>query len=178
MNEGNPTGIMKFRRMAKELRQAAGLKHAEAAAGLGLKTKSYSNLEATNRKVIAIDRVRRMARMYSLDQERTAELIAAWEELPVSEYSEDKRAGWSEARRAKRATVQVREFRAALVEIISLMVADSPKPEDLCACVIGEKCCELCNALILLGLSGYEGSEKTIAALAAMSEELSKPESK
>src|SRR3954464_5640257 len=126
---------LRFPTRLRELRVAAGKKQHEIAAVLGFqKAGSYSNAESANHKRISRDRVILLAKFYGLDAAATEELLAFWEELPVSEWSK----GQSEGAKAKR-VVAVRakaadELRFSLVEVLSLLLSVAPDPDALCSC--------------------------------------------
>jgi transcriptional regulator with XRE-family HTH domain len=162
----------------RELRVAANKKQREVAALLGMKPSSYANAESSNFKRMSLERVHRLARAYGLGRDDTAELVAGWDALPVSDY--DKRRDAQHQRvRSVRAKAKAHDpLKLALLEVTTLLVTSVPDPGALCTCSevdmfaegsSGQQC-ELCDALRLLGLSGWTTLDDVIAKLAAVQE--------
>jgi transcriptional regulator with XRE-family HTH domain len=171
-----------------ELRKGAGLKQREIAEYLGIKTNSYGNVEANNHKTMSIDRVRKLARFYQLDETRTADLIAAWEELPQSPFSQNMAPVYARRRETRAKLAEADRMRLALVEVASLALMESvhnpaaipQRPgAHLCTCDPNggttdnpARSCELCNALQLLGMTGFTTYMDVIEKLAALQESM------
>ena len=163
--------------MCRQMRVDRHLKQREVADGIGIKVSSYGNVESNNHKTVAIDKVRALARFYTLDDAATAELVAAWEDLPVSAYSKNQAKSYAE-RNARRSKARMHDrMKAALLEMTTLHVVAAASPDDVCTCEPPDlfagaqpEPCEVCNALQLLGLSGYTNRDDVIAELARLQE--------
>lgn len=175
---------MDFPRMCRELRMSRNWRLKDVAQALNLR--SYQNVEYNNHKTIRLDRVIAIARLYQLDPDSTSALTAAWEALPVSEYSERQRTKWK-ARNATRSKARgYDEMYRALLEVLALlfMAQEGPPGDvgDLCVCEFGggtandpTRSCELCNALQQLGLTGWTNHDQVSAHLAALQEKIDAP---
>lgn len=175
---------MKFPSICREMRVKHNLKQREVANAIGIKLSSYGNVESNNHKSVAIDRVHKIARFYALDEAATTELVAAWEELPASEYSQ-RQTKTFEQRRAFRSKAKNHDrLFVSLIELATLLITSCENPGALCTCEEPEPgalfeldedtSCELCAALQLLGLSGgWTTREEVIEALAAAQEAMS-----
>ena len=170
---------MRFPRMIRELRVKAKHRQKDVSDALQLKTSTYANAEVNNHKTMSLRRVHLLSRWYGLDPAATADLAAAWHELPPSAYNLN-----MEPARAKRREerAKVRDFdrtRVALLELVSLLLA-APDPGALCTCPPidlfaegdGDPPCELCNALQCLGLVGFTTIEDTMEKLAELQNQL------
>lgn len=169
---------MKFPSMCRDMRVAHNLRQREVADAIGVKVSSYGNVESNNHKTIAIDRVKKLASFYTLDEAATAALIAAWEELPASEYSQKQTKSYAE-RNARRSKARNHDrLKVALLEMTTIHIAAAASPDELCTCARDDfftpseetEACEVCNALQLLGLSGYTNRDEVIAELAKLQE--------
>ena len=167
----------------RQLRVAANLKQREVAARIGMAESSYANAESSNYKRIRLDRVVKLAAFYQLDEPSRLELIAGWEALPESSYNRNMAKPWAE-RQAQRAKLkQVDKLRLALLEMTTRLIETVADPDTLCTCqpdasdFLTERqdsvTCELCDALRLLGVSGWSSKESVIAQLGAAQEKMS-----
>lgn len=173
---------MSFPSIIRQLRIDHGLKQREVAQIVDLKTNSYGNCEANKHKTMSLARVHRLARHYQLSPERVAGLVAAWEELPESEYVRRNKPGWERARARRGKLRQHDAMKLALVNITGLLVGMSADPGSLCSCTDGAEVdmfddssgqhCELCDALRLLGLPGWTNLEDVTARLLAVQQEM------
>jgi len=172
---------MRFPTLCKQLREARGLKQREVAAVVGLKTNSYGNVESNNHKTLDEKKVLKLAAFYELDETATADLVAAWRDLPVSAYNQRNRPSW-ERRKALRSAADERDaFRIACVNLATLLTTNVPDPDQLCTCRAPDddwgapadrEPCELCDALQLLGLPRWTTLDDVVAKLAAVQEAL------
>jgi transcriptional regulator with XRE-family HTH domain len=166
-------GKMEFPSMCRQLRMARHETQATVAGAMGIKPSTYGNMESQNFKVVRIERVQRLAHHFGLDESRTADLVAAWQALPVSEYSTKQKATW-ERRNAYRSKARNYDrMRDALASALALLVTSVPDPNSLCICSFdGSTFCELCECLRLLGLKGWTTLEEVIKELAALQDKL------
>lgn len=179
----NTSDKMKFPSMCRKLRVSKNLKQRQVADALGIRATSYGNVESLNRKALSLDRVHKIARFYSLSDEATAELVAAWEELPVSEYQQRLAVSYGK-RKERRGKARNHDLlKASLLELATLLITSVDEPGELCTCEapdlfadppIEPVTCELCTALQLLGLSGgWTNREEVIENLAKAQEAMS-----
>jgi transcriptional regulator with XRE-family HTH domain len=167
-----------FSRRLRELRVAAGKTQREVADHIGVKESTYANAESSRHRRLRENRVRRIAKAYDLGPTETAELVAGWEAMPESEFNKRNSKPWKvrDARKSKLKGYDA--MRAALLEVCTLLLVDSIEPDALCSCPEvdmfadatpdPDDACELCNALRLLGLTGYTSRDAAIASLAAL----------
>jgi len=182
MHDGNMDSQdkMKFPAMCRQLRVDRGLKQREVADHLGIRTSSYGNVESNNHKTMSIDRVKKLARFYVLDEQETAALIAAWNELPTSDYNDRQAKTW-EARKAFRSKARNHDrIRDSLLGVTTLLVTSVADERLLCSCPARDEAqlfaaedeeCELCSALVLLGVdTGFTSRAEIVDRLAALQE--------
>jgi transcriptional regulator with XRE-family HTH domain len=174
---------MRFPALCRELRLARRLKQREVADAIGIKANSYGNVEVTNHKTINRERVLRLARFHELDEARTAELVAAWEELPESDYNKRQTKSFAQRREGRSKARNHDLLLVSLLEVTTLLVTSVPEGALLCACTADDadewgaapesitESCELCTALERLGVAdGYTTRDEVIAKLAAVQE--------
>lgn len=159
------------------------MRQRQVADAVGIPEGTYANAESSNVKKLRLDRVLTIARFYDLSEEDGNALIAAWEALPESQYNKNNAKPWAE-RDARRAKIKnFNKVKLALLEVTALLVTSTPDPDTLCACDKGppelfgpapdsppDSPCEICNALQLLGLSGWTSQQDVIAKLARIQE--------
>lgn len=163
----------------RDLRVASGRTQREVAESIGVKESTYANAESNRHRRLRMSRVTRLAALYGMDAAQRAELIAGWEAMPESEYSQRNAKSWA-ARDARRSKLKNHDrLKLALLEVTTLLVTSAADPDTLCACApvdmfaeqpAGQRTCELCEALRLLGLTGWTNLEDVIAKLAAIQE--------
>lgn len=174
----NQTDKMKFPRMLRELRVSSGKKQREVADGSGLRESSYANAECNNHKTIRLERVLAIARFYGLGPDSTAELQAAWEELPASKWNQQNGTARARRQALRDKATAAEALRLGLLEMTTLLVTNVADPGQLCTCdrvdmfddSSGQQACELCCALRLLGLPGWTNLDDVIIKLAAAQE--------
>jgi transcriptional regulator with XRE-family HTH domain len=189
---------MKFPTLCRQLRVENRLKQREVASAIGMKTSSYGNVESVNHKSLAVDRVHRLARFYQLDEAKTAELLAAWEELPASEYAQRQTKTFAERRAFRSKAANHDRLKVSLLELATLLITSCENPGALCTCEQATSemladasffpdgspdgvasstdslTCELCTALQLLGLPlGMTTRDEVITKLAEVQEAMS-----
>jgi transcriptional regulator with XRE-family HTH domain len=167
-----------------------GLSQAKVAAGVGIAPSTVSNMESSNFLIVSEERAAALATFFGLDAGARRDLLAAWKELPVSEYTKTLRATW-EKRNQQRSKVRHHDrMMLSLCEILAVTFAavDPADPGTLCICVFDDfgaptpgtgkhpsdptRPCELCYALQALGLEGWTNYADVSIALAALQEEL------
>lgn len=168
-----------FPRRIRELRIAANKTQRQVAEAIGVKESTYANAEATRHRRLRHERVLRIASYHGLDPEQTNELVAGWEALPESDYNKRNSKSWAK-RDARRSKLKNHDkLKLALLEVTTLLVTSTADPDTLCACSevdmfseepSSQQGCELCNALRLLGLTGWTNLEEVVAKLAAIQE--------
>lgn len=168
--------------MCKELRDTNRLKQREVAHAVKLKLSSYGNVESNNHKTMSLDRVHRLAKFYQLDPVATAELVAAWQELPVSEYSAKQAKTYEQRKEFKNKAKVFDRMKLSLLEVCTMLVTSTVDPETLCTCpeidmfaddsdrLDPPASCELCTALQLLGLTGFTNVDDVVVRLARIQE--------
>jgi transcriptional regulator with XRE-family HTH domain len=180
-NGDSPQNLL-FPAWIRRLRMRADLTQREVAERIGVKESTYANAEAAKHRRLRLERVQRIAEVHGLDAAATADLVAAWQAMPESDYNQRNGKPWAE-RDAKRAKLRSYEpLRRALVEMVSLVLGVSPDPDTLCSCEEPDmfadpdsdapRRCEICNALHLLDLGAWAGAEATMEKLAKLHEKL------
>lgn len=187
----NPFVNTQFGAMCRELRVAARLKQREVAARVGIAASTYGNLESNPHKTIRRERAERIGRLYELDDAMQAQLMAAWDAQPVSEYSQKQRDSWAVRNAARSKAKNHDRLKLSLLEVTMLLIATvdgaAIDPGTLCACggprepssdmfdepdSSGQQPCELCDALKLLGLTGWTNLQDVTDRLAAVQEKM------
>lgn len=174
---------LEFPRLCRHYRMHNNLKLKDVAESIGLR--SYANAEYNNHKTVRIDKVHALARLYQLGPTETQQLVAAWEALPVSEYSQKQRDKWDK-RNAQRSKAKAHDtlWRAAVEAfgiVAGIMFDEQWSPEkcaSLCACDKSPGVhppsanhpslrCEFCTCLEVLGMpEGWTDLETVTAKLA------------
>lgn len=171
---------MMFPAMIRQLRVDSRLKQRQVAAAIGVASSSYANAEANNHKTLSLPRVHALADLHKVSDGIRADLVAAWEALPASQYNQRQARTW-EARKLIRSKVRAHDaLKAALVELVALLLGSVPDPAALCSCeppdlfaeepTTPPERCELCNALFLLGAGSWTNLPDVIARLAKVQE--------
>lgn len=171
-------GKLWFPRRLRELRVDRGKKQREVAKLLGMKSSSYANAESCNFKRMSRDRVLRLAKAYQLGSTDTAELVAGWEALPVSDYDKKRDADHQRVRTTRAKAKAHDPLKLSLLEVTTMLVTSVSDPGALCTCTevdmfaegSSSQQCELCDALRLLGLTGWTTLDDVVAKLAAIQE--------
>lgn len=171
--------LSQFNHRIRELRKSLGLTQAQVAAALELAPSSYGNAENFAHKTMSEHRVKRLARMFRLDDAGSAELVALWREMPASEYAQRNAEKWSEQNSRRSKARMYDKLKISLVEMVSLCIGVAPDSDTLCICETagdpdfgtGEPC-ELCTALELLELPRWTNRHEVIEQLAALQEKL------
>ncbi len=173
---------MKFPLLCRQYRIQGGARQREVAQSIGIACSTYGNVESNNHKTMSLDRVHVLAKYHKLTADQTAELVAAWDELPASEYNQAQAKTWDQRKAFRSKAKNYDRLKLSLLEVCTLLVTLVPDPETLCTCPEvdlfaddsdrGEPAapCELCAALKLLGLTGYTDVDDVIAKLAPVQE--------
>ena len=170
-----------FGYLARHLRRTKGASHADVAAALGVAKQTSSNLEHFAHKVIGRPRVERMAAFYGLDAAQREDLLARWDRLPKSAYSEKLDKTWSKRNQVRSKAKHHDALQVALVEILALYLGEVAT--DPCTCADEDpftgtfgRTCEVCAALAALGYpTRWNGAEPVTAFLGSLQEELASP---
>lgn len=163
--------------MCRTLRIKKGLKLREVAAAIGIAPSTYGNVESSRVKVIGSHRVSRLVELYSLSPGQAAELAAAWERTPLSDYGEKVRESWRKRNTQRSQIRRVPGLESALVELLFLQIADHG--DDTCRCGFdgkledSDRACEVCEAMAALGLPAFTTADKAIELLGKKSDKLS-----
>lgn len=171
--------------MCRDLRVSKNWSQAEMGIRSGLK--SYSNVEYNNHKTIRLERVHAIARVHELNEADTARLVAAWEALPVSEYSQKQRQAWDKRNAARAKSRGYDEARRCVIELfgVALMVAFDLNTtlDRWCTCLPGggsaqstTRLCEICNALTFLGLPRWTDTDTAVTGIGKLQDELGEPD--
>jgi len=149
----------------------------EVAKAIGVLPNSYANAELTGHKVMSLERVNRLVRMFALSDATTptaAELIAAWHMLPASPFNARNSDRWRAKNEQRDKARRHDRMQRSLVEVLTLLVSIEP-PDALCSCdrQPGAPPCELCAALEVLGLPPWESGPQVISGLSALHDRLS-----
>lgn len=141
----------------------------EIADSLGVAYKTYCNVEYARHTVIRRDRAAKLAKVFELNPDETADFLAAWDESPLSQYASSMREKWKE-RNAKRSKAKgydrMKMIVIDLLDHLGLMGAR-------CACDPGDfdtpaTTCDLCAAMRELGFDGWRSPEDAMAKLAEL----------
>ena len=116
----------------------------------------------------------KLVSFYRLGSVEAAELLAAWDELPLSEYSQGNREKWKEqnARRSKAKGYD--KMKTSLVEVLGVFFQLVPD-DQVCSCSeeFGSAVqCEICLALTRLGIDAYSTKELATLQLAGLADKL------
>lgn len=167
-----------FAVMIRQLRKEKRYKHREIAKAIGISTGGYGNAECSPYKVIRRTRAEALAKLYELDEESTSRLMKAWDKCPLSQHGERRKVGFDKrnARRARAKLADDLEF--SCLELCSLVLEYAPE-DSLCICTFEgvhpsdpNRPCELCLALIKLGLPRFTTRDAAIEQLAALQTKL------
>lgn len=175
-------GKCEFAVMARSLRIEARLKQREVATFIGVQPSTYGNLESSPFKIIRLERVHDLSRLYKLDASRHAALVAAWEAAPISEYSKKQREGWSKRNEVRAKGKQLDRVKLALCDVldgIGLAAVMGAPYEARCHCIqpdpmleVEGSTCDLCLAFHALGFpDGWVSGQVAIDRIAEISPE-------
>lgn len=168
MNEDTMNHKVKcdFAVMARRLRMKHDLRQKQVAEAMAITPSTYGNLECSSFKTVRRERVDAMSRLYNLDAAEHAELVAAWERAPISEYSQRQKEGWDKRNAMRSKGKKLEEVKLVLCDLLdgiafhgqhggAYPVVCSCKPPDE---FVGEDgyTCDLCRAFHALGFpDGY-----------------------
>lgn len=161
-----------FAIMCRTLRKEKGLKLREVADAVGIKSSTYGNVESSPFKVIGAEKVVKLIRLYGLPPDRAAELSAAWERVPLSEYGEKIRERWRKRNTQRSTAKRVPALEEALIELLFAQIGDHG--DNSCRCGFdgklegSDRACEVCEALQVLGLPAFTSADKATEALQRM----------
>lgn len=152
------------------------LRQRQVADAIGVKPSTYGNIESSNHKVVRRERVVDLAKFYELDAGDSERLLAAWEQLPASEFNL-RQAGRRRERSAFRVNArEAPKLRLALVEVLGVLLGVT---DDPCACVPASEVagdprppCEVCSALHVLGLSSWTSRDVVAEQLSALQDSM------
>lgn len=157
--------------MVRDLRIKKRLKQREVAEYIGVKLSTYGNVECSPHKVIGLDKVHRMIDLYGLTGDPAKSLIAAWEQVPLSEYGARLTKTWEKRARMRSKVKHYDRMMRSLAEVLGLSLqplSDYYKGR-VCSCSFDrEEPCEVCMALENLGLDRFttiEAAQDQIARL-------------
>jgi len=161
-----------FLTMVRSLRVAAELKQRQVAEGIGVAVSTYGNIECTPHKIVSVDKVKKLAQFYQLDTADTDRLIAAWSELPISEYSAKQRERWAKQNSKRGKARAYDRLRLSVVELAGALVTEFG--EEACTCLPEggtaqdpNQACEFCEVLEQVGAGKWttlaEVSERLVA---------------
>lgn len=157
---------------------AAGRTQRELAAAIGVKESTYANAEASRHRRLRMERVVRLAKYHGLTRLEADELIAGWQAMPESEYNQRNAKSWAKRDERQGKLKNHDRLKLALLEMTTMLLTNVADPGSLCTCTevdmfaegsSGEQC-ELCDALRLLGLTGWTTLDDVVAKLAAIQE--------
>lgn len=168
-----------FAILCRTLRIQKGYKQREVALAIGIRPSTYGNVESSRWKVIRRERAERLAAFLQLMPDDHDRLLEAWEKCPLSEYGERVRERWKR-RNERRNKVKMHDrIQISLIEMTAMCLAVARNPDTLCTCEFGggtiddpDRACELCEALMALGLNRLSDVEQSIADLAKLQEKL------
>lgn len=174
-----------FNRLIRALRQQRGASHRAIGEAIGLQPSSAQNVEHKPYKSLARPKVERLAAFYGLDAAARAALLAAWEALPVSPYSQQNAGRWT-ARRQVRAKARHHDaMKLALIDLLAVYLegmqalrTHTGDESPLCTCTPADpfadaepRLCELCAALRVIGYpTAFNGADAVLAFLAGLAE--------
>lgn len=159
-----------FAKLCRELRIEKHLKYREVASGIGIATTSYGNIESSPWRVVGEDRAKAIADFYQLDPDRRAVFMQAWSETPISKFSVERAEKWRVQNARKSAAKRLPKLELAALNLLGFAVQFVPDAE-LCRCGFdgkvegGERSCEVCEALLALGLDTFSTREKLVEGI-------------
>lgn len=147
-----------FAVMARRLRVRHDLRQRQVAEAMAITASTYGNLESSSFKNVRRERVDAMSRLYKLDAAEHAELVAAWERSPVSEYSLRQKEGWSKRNAMRSKGKKLEEVTAVLCDLLDGICVSGEGFPPKCVCRLPNKAiedegwvCDLCRAFHALG---------------------------
>lgn len=145
------------------------------AQAVGIEEGTYANAESSLTRRLREECVLKLAEVWELDADATAELVAGWKAMPESDYNRRNTKSWAErdARRSKLKNYD--KLALGLISMTTRLITNVPLAGALCDCDFGgDEPCEFCADLRLLGLKGWTTREDVIEKLAAAQEKLEK----
>ena len=166
--KGLPRIRTRFATLLKAHRERVGKRHRDMAEIARVAPSTYSNAESSPHRVMRRDKVDRLAAGLGLEAAAREELLAAYDELPVSEFQARRRERFDRMRAARKAEASAGEIRAALVNLLATRAVEG----DECVCGLtnledpaaGRYVCELCIAMRALGLESWDRPTAEILA--------------
>lgn len=169
-----------FAILARQLRVRAGLRQRQVAAAMAITPSSYGNLESSQWKTVRRERVDAMSRLYRLDANQHAALVAAWERAPVSEYSQKQRSTWDKRNETRSRSKRLEIVTTVLCDILDSAAMASKYGYPIqtgCQCqaaddFIGVEAttCDLCRAFHALGFpDGWVDADIALDRIAKIS---------
>lgn len=165
------------------------LTQAKLAEMLGVSPATIGNMESSNHIVIREDRAVALSRAFGLGPDAADEFVAAWRQLPVSEYAKKLRKTWAKKSEMRGKVKHYDRMKLSLLEVLAVMFSTAADPETLCICEFDDftrppgtgrhpsdssRPCELCYALQALGLDGWTDLADVTSKLAALQEKIEK----
>lgn len=155
-----------FSAIIKGLRAASRLKQREVAEALGVQAGTYGNMESSPFRLVRREKVDALSRFYKLDSVQHAELVAAYEKLPLSEYSQRQRETWAKRSAMRSKGKKLEEVKLVLCDLLDGIASTAGMGGEyltVCSCkppdeFVGEDgyTCDLCRAFHALGFpDGY-----------------------
>lgn len=152
-------GKTRFGTMLRELRVQKGLRQRQVAEGARIATSTVGNAESASHRVMGRDSAVRLTRFLGLVGTDAEAMMAAWEETPLSEYSQKQRKTW-ERRNALRSKAKNHDrLKLGFVELLGARLMDNPD-DTLCQCEFGEPACLTCGSLDALGLPPFTPADR------------------
>jgi len=164
-----------FNKIVKNLRLKQRRKHREVAEAIGVATSTYSNVESSEVRRIGRAKAELMADFYKLPPAQRERFMAAYDAQKDSDWNTQRKERIETGRR--RRLTEHGKIRAALRDLIALVVASVDDAGQLCICtssdafsseVSGDAACELCNALRMLGLPGWTTKDEVVMGLGGL----------
>lgn len=165
-----------FGELCRIMRKEKGLKLRQVAEAIGVTTSTYGNIESSQWRVVGEDRANLIANFHNLGDTARAELLAAWNETPISEYGRRRAEKWKQQNARRSLAKRVPGLESALVELLCLQVGDHG--DDSCRCGFdgklegSDRACEVCEALAALGLPAFTTADKAIEQLNVKQEKI------
>lgn len=156
--------LTRFGDILRRLRKSRGLRHRAISTACGISYSTACNLEGAPHKILSIDKVNALIEFYRLPPALAAELLAAWNELPMSEYHQKNRAKWERRNALRQKGRLANSLTQSLIEVLSLLITYAPESQ-VCTCGPADvdpfthepmappvERCEVCAAMLLLGI--------------------------
>lgn len=165
--------------MCRTFRMAKAMKQREVATKVGLKLATYGNVESSPRRVVGEERAKRIIELLAPDPDQAAEMMSAWARTPLSEYGEKRRLTWAKRNAARNKSKAYDRIFQAMADLLAVTLTVARTDVPLCACGLDgrlegdpTRSCEICTALVAIGLPAFTTVDDAMDQLAALQDRL------